>query len=90
MRIDDWLALALRIIGALLLIYGLQYLLDALLFYLGYFTYPDSTTGYYLISGLTYVFIGLYLLRGAPLLVRFSYPEEEADERDEESGDAEE
>jgi hypothetical protein len=86
MRVEDWFALAVRVIGVLIFLYGGGYLLDSFLFRLGYFHYPESSPGYYVIAGLSYVFVGLYLLRGAPQLVRFAYPikenEEKADHED--------
>ena len=90
MRPEEMFALALRVIGVLVLVYGTDYLLSALLFKLGYFNYPESSPGYYLIAGLSYVFAGAYLIRGARGLVRFAYPEEEAGDDDEENkeGDA--
>ena len=56
--------------------------LDSVLFRLGYFTYLESTPAYYVIAGVSYVFVGLYLIRGAPHIVRFAYPrEDDSDER---------
>ena len=80
MQIEDWFALAVRVVGVWLLISGLGLLLDSSLFKLGYFSYLDSSPGYYLISGLAQVLAGLYLVRGAPQLVAFACPTEEEDE----------
>jgi hypothetical protein len=88
-KVEELFALALRIIGVLLLFYGLHGLLDAGLFQLGYFTYQDSSVGYYLISGLFYSVVGLYLLRGAPGIVRFAYRANEEDEEETEGDDDE-
>jgi hypothetical protein len=86
MRLEDWFALAVRVIGVLIFLYGIGHLLDSFLFRLGYFNYPESSPGYYVIAKLSYVFVGLYLIRGAPQLVRFAYPikedEEKADQQD--------
>lgn len=88
MRVEDWFALAVRVIGVVILLYGIGYLLDSSLFRLGYFNFPESSPGYYLIAGLSYVFVGMYLIRGASHLVRFAFPEkgkeedENADQRD--------
>jgi hypothetical protein len=75
MKIEDWFALAVRVVGiAILLIPGLWLLLDGLLFRLGYFNSPDTHLGYYLVYGGAQVAAGLYLLRGAPFLIDFAYP----------------
>ena len=79
MRVEAWFALAIRVIGVMILLYGVGYLLDSLLFRLGYFNYLESTPAYYVIAGLSYIFLALYLIRGAPHLVRFAYPIEEDD-----------
>lgn len=82
MRAEDWFALSLRIIGAVVSVYGMGYLLDSLLFRLGYFNFPESSPNYYVVAGLSYVLVGVYLIRGAPLLVKFAYPEGEEAEED--------
>lgn len=64
--------------------YGLGYLLDSLLFWLGYFHFPESSPRYYLVAGLSHLLVGAYLIRGAPHLVRFAYPEEEDNESQDE------
>ena len=83
MRAEDWFALSLRVIGAVVSVYGMGYLLDSLLFWLGYFNFPESSPNYYVVVGIAYVIAGVFLLRAAPLLVRFAYPEEEEDEDEE-------
>jgi hypothetical protein len=81
MKVEDWFALAVRVIGVLILLYGIGYLLDSFLFRLGYFNFSESSPGYYLIAGLSYVLVGMYLIRGASHLVRFAFPAEAEDER---------
>jgi hypothetical protein len=80
MRVEDWFSVALRVVGVLILVSGLGLLLDSLLLKLGYFFYPDSSPGYYLIAGSAQVAVGIYLARGAPLLLAFAYPTEDEDE----------
>jgi hypothetical protein len=83
MRVEEWFALAVRVIGVLIFLYGAGYLLDSLLFRLGYFNYPESSPAYYVVAGISYGIVGLYLMRGASHLVRFAYPvDEEQDESD--------
>jgi hypothetical protein len=88
MRVEEWFALALRVLGVLIFLYGLGYLLDSFLFRLGYFNYPESSPAYYVVAGISYSIVGLYLMRGAPQIVRFAYPLEE--EQDYNNGDEEE
>lgn len=83
MKAVDYFALALRIVGVLMLAYGIRDVVDSLLFKLGYFNYLDSTPSYYVITGLASTIAGLYLLRGAPGLVRFAYPANDEDEDEE-------
>ena len=82
MTAKEWFELALRVVGVVVLLYGVGYLVDSSLFRLGYFSYPDTTAGYYFINGIAYTVVGLFLLRGAPYLVGFAYPPE-ADEKSE-------
>lgn len=92
MRAEEWFALALRVIGVIQVLYGVGYLFDSSLFRLGYFTYPDTTFGYYLIAGIAYTVVGLCLIRFTPPIVDFVYPPEtdEESELDEEETDEEE
>ena len=83
MRVQDWFAFAVRIVGiVLLLIPGLLSLLDSLLLKLGYYSLPDTHPGYFAIYGVAQVVIGLILIRGAPSLVDFAYPTRDDDETD--------
>jgi hypothetical protein len=76
MNAKDYFSLALRVIGFLTLAHGLRDLLDYGLMLLGY-TSTHSALAYYLILGLLYSGVGLYLLRGAPLIVKFAYPQKD-------------
>jgi hypothetical protein len=78
--IKQLFVLALRILGVWLVYSGLHSLIDAGLFKLGYFTYPESSPNYYLVSGLFSTVLGVYLIRGAGAVVRFAYPESDGDE----------
>ena len=83
MKSKNYFSLALRIIGLLTLAHGLRDLVDFGLILLGY-TSTRSSFAYYLILGLLYSVVGLYLLRGAPFVVNFAYPRnrEEVSESD--------
>ncbi len=74
MKANDYFAVAIRVIGVILIVYGLRDLLDALLFTLGYFTVMDTNPRYYLVFGLGSLVLGIYFLRGAALLVDFAFP----------------
>ena len=82
MRAEEWFALALRIVGVIVLLHGTGYLLDSSLFRLGYFNYPETTPAYYLIAGIAYTVVGLCLIRFAPHIVDFVYPPETDEERE--------
>jgi len=74
MRVEEWFALAVRVVGlALLLIPGLLTLLDSLMLMLGYFDQPGMQPSYYFIYGTVQVVTGFYLIRGAPFLVDLAY-----------------
>lgn len=88
MRVEEWFGLGVRVVGVLIFLYGVGYLLDGALFSLGYFSYPESSPAYYVVAGMSYGVVGLYLMRGAPHLVRFAYPLDE--EQDENHGHEEE
>ena len=89
MSVEQWLGLALRIVGAIVCLYGVGYLVDGALLHLEYFVYADSSVNYYIVVGVLYCGAGLYLLRGAPHVVRFAYPQEEAvEEPAEDEGNA--
>ena len=81
---EEIFGLVLRAAGVIAFLYGLTYLLDALLLKLGYFHYGETTPGYFLIFGLGYCVFALYLARGAGSIVRFAYPPEEDEDEDEE------
>jgi len=85
MKAKDYFSLALRIIGFLTLAHGLRDLVDFALMLLNY-TSTHSSFGYYLILGLLYSVVGIYLLRGAPLIVRFAYPTTETGESENDPG----
>ena len=90
MGTKDWFTLALRIIGVVLLLYGLRDLVDHLLYRLGYFSWPEVSPLYYVVMGVVQVLAGLYLIRGARLLTDFAFPAaDESDAGDDEADDQE-
>jgi hypothetical protein len=88
LRVEQLFGLALRIIGVVLVYYGLYSLLDAALFSLGYFSYAGYSVNYYLVSGLFLTVFGIYLVRGAATVVAFAYPS--GDDRENDGQDTDE
>jgi len=80
MNADEMFGVAVRILGVVLLCYGVQDLVDSGLFKLDYFILMDSNPSYYFIRGLLSIAAGIYFVRGAPLLVSLAYPADEEDE----------
>src|SRR5437588_8862886 len=80
MKPQEAFALALRIIGVLIVAYGARYVVDFGLGLLGYFSLQRTSYAYYLIIGIAYLCVGFYFLRGAALIVRFAYPNTEDDD----------
>jgi hypothetical protein len=81
MTLRDWFDVAVRIVGVVVLVYGLWDLMHAFLFYADYFRNPDMTFRFYMIAGWFSIFLGLVLIRAAGLIVNFAYaPEEPAAE----------
>ena len=69
----DIFGIIIRTFGLSLFIYAIWYLVYGVATIAGL---PEDAPGYlisYFITGGTYFFIGLYLLRGAPFLIRFAY-----------------
>jgi len=85
MNADDLFGLAVRVLGVVLLCYGVQDLVDSSMFKLGYFTLMDSNPSYYFVRGLLTFAAGIYFVRGAPLLLSLAYPAKGEDEDEEET-----
>lgn len=66
MNSKELFGLFLRIVGVLGIIFILRHALEC---------FPTCTTSVYqLVKWVIGALVGLYLIRGAPLLVRFAYP----------------
>jgi hypothetical protein len=77
MRPVEVFGIVIRVFGLSLFIYALWYLVYGVSTVLGL---GEQAGGYrlsYFISGITFLLMSLYLLRGAPHIERFSYPEAE-------------
>ena len=70
---------AVRTLGACVLVWGLWDLVNAALFYTDYFRNPDMTFRFYLIFGWASIFVGLLLIRTGGVLVNFAYPNDMED-----------
>ena len=75
----DLFDVAVRTLGAVVLVWGVWDLTNAALFYNDYIRNPDMTFRFYLILGWASIFIGLLLIRGAGVLVNFAYDAETTD-----------
>jgi hypothetical protein len=73
---------AVRVLGAFVLVWGLWDLVNAALFYTDYFRNPDMTFRFYLIFGWVSIFIGLLLIRSGGVLVNFAYPDTAEEDQD--------
>ena len=80
MNAGEMFGLAIRILGVVLLCYGVQDLVDSVMFKLGFSNFVESTPTYYFVRGLLSFGAGIYFVRGAPLLVSTAYPPEDEDE----------
>lgn len=78
MKAKEIFGLILRVVGLVSLMYGGWYLLSSLYF----LTWPpepqDSVMRQYFVTGVIYVIVALYLLRGAPHILRFAYGKTDA------------
>jgi hypothetical protein len=71
--------LAIRIVGLIITLYGLDWLARFAMGQMGYFTLKSTDMGYYLLMAIGYIGVGFYLLRGAPHFVRYAYPDDDPD-----------
>ena len=80
MRPREAFGVAVRVFGLLVSCAAVLYLLSAiLLFFVPHYRPDVSPAWHYLLSGGIGLVFGLYLLRGAPHVVRFAYPGELSD-----------
>jgi len=80
MKPRDVFGIVVRTAGIVLIIYGLWYLLFGLLQLIGceQEQKPGEMLGNFLFGGILFL-VAAYFLRGAPLLLCFSYPKAETD-----------
>lgn len=76
----DLFGIVVRVFGLLLFLYAIWYLIYGVATIVGL---PEENPEYkiaYFITGTACLLGGLYLLRGAPLLMRFAYPPKPQDQ----------
>jgi hypothetical protein len=79
MKPRDCVGVVVRTVGLLLMLYSLFYFYGALAAASSPALRRGGTPVYYIGIGVVMMIVGLYLLRGAPHLLRFAYGEEEND-----------
>ena len=67
MNSKELFGLFLRTVGVLGIIFIVRHVLGSV--------FTETVPAYVLIKWVVGVFVGLYLIRGAPLLVKFAFPE---------------
>ena len=68
---------AVRVVGLVVLLAAVLYFISGVILLISPKYRPDvSPAWHYFLSGVIELITGLYLLRGAPFLVRFAYPGE--------------
>lgn len=81
MKPSDVFGICVRIIGLFGILGGIAYIVSGVcLLFSGKTQYTGFYAGTYLLFGVPFIAIGLYLLRGAPHIVKFAYPKTEATE----------
>jgi hypothetical protein len=78
MKPSDMFGIVIRSFGLCLVLYAVWYLVYGVATSCGL---PEDAPGYgisYYISGIVSLVLGLYLLRGATLLIKFAYPNEKS------------
>jgi H+/Cl- antiporter ClcA len=71
---------AVRIIGLILVLVAILYFFSWFILLVDPDYRPNvSPAWHYLVTGVFAIVVGLYLLRGAPKIARFAYPDEDSD-----------
>ena len=67
----------IRCIGLILFLYSLSYLLYGIFAILSISTLAKRYSAEYFLSGIPYLLVSLYLLKGAPLIFKYCYGSKE-------------
>ena len=73
----NYFQLAIRVVGLVVCLYGLDYLREFVAIQMGYFTLERTSPVLYFASAAVSLILGLYLVRGAPHFMRFAFPEDD-------------
>lgn len=76
MKPIEYFETAVRIVGLVLILYGLGYLAEFGAVQMGYATLQRTDVTYYLLMGIGSISLGFYFMRGGSHFVRFAYSEE--------------
>ena len=82
--------LAVRIVGLVVCLYGLDYLREFVAVQMGYFMLERTSPVLYFASAAAFMITGLYLIRGAPHFMRYAFPDEDGEINRAEDENAEE
>jgi hypothetical protein len=82
MTSKDWFAVAVRIIGLIVIIEALRYIASAVIVLARHPAGVAATVFDFSIPGVSGLVVGLYLLRGAPHVMRFAFPSKTAEKKD--------
>ena len=67
-------AIAVRVVGLIVVLFALGYFVDAGIMFINPYGRGEPAVHYF-VTGVIALFAGLYLLRGAPHVIRFAFPE---------------
>ena len=76
MKPKDILGIIIRVIGIALFLFSIWYLVGGVALLINPELKPEYHARQYFVSGSIGFILGLYFLRGAPLLLRYCYPDE--------------
>ena len=80
----SYFQLAVRIIGLVVCLYGLDYLREFVAIQIGYYSLERTSPYLYFSSASAFMIVGLYLIRGASHFVRYAFPSDEIEVSDSE------
>jgi len=78
MTAKDRFAIAVRVVGLLVILAALLYFVDAVIMFINPYFRAGEPAVHYFFTGVIALLVGLYLLRGAPHVIRFAFPEKGA------------
>jgi hypothetical protein len=75
----NYFQLAVRIIGLIVCLYGLDYLREFVAIQMGFWSLERTSPVPYFASAAAFLIVGLYLLRGASHFMRYAFPEDDVE-----------